>query len=434
MIQVEAQVPPYSLETEQAIIGGIILKPELFTELVGVLKAEHFYRTAHQLIYTAMSDCYAVQIPIGIVSLRETLNDNGSLEDAGGFAYLTDLALFAQPGYYPTPESMRHWVKVIRNNAGRREWIEVGHDLVALAEDKSQTNILEQIQKRFLTAAETMEIERKPSISSLVDAALTDIEARLVSSTGSIGLSTGFHSLDQKINGLQANKLIILAARSGVGKTSFSLNVAVNVILKEKRPVLFFSLEMTSQELMERVLKLVAESTSDRQKLANAAATIKEHEHLFLIEDRPDLSVSQIKAITQKTVTKYPDLGLVIVDYIGKVRPEDGQRFQSKTYEVEATTWGLKTIAKTLSLPVMALCQMNRGIEGRQDKAKPFLSDLKDSGAIEQDADLVLFITAEEGMESTPTLTIGKQRNGPKCEIPLFFAGHITKFTERNRV
>ncbi len=412
----------HSLQAEQAILTGILFQPALANEIN--LEPELFYRGVHQVIFKAILDCKKQNRPVSVVTLGEMIRDYQSLDQASGAIYLMDLATSFPDNFWPTAESMKFWASRVRELAGERKVQSILED--GLSESIKLPELLTQLQD----ASGLFEPEKKISTSEAILNAYDRIESKLISG-GVTGQPTGFSKLDSHINGLEPNKLIVLAARSGNGKTAFSINIARTMVLNNKKPVLFFSLEMTAEELIERMIKLVSDTTYDQGKIRQAAETLMQHHDLLLIEDSVDLTITDIQTITQRYLAKHPDLALVIVDYIGKVKPSaDSKRYQNKAYEVEGTTWGLKTIAKTHNLPVLALCQMNRGIEGRGDKTTPYLSDLKDSGAIEQDADIVMFLTSEEDNRTNPKLTIAKQRNGPLGEINFYFQGAICKFTE----
>lgn len=297
-----------------------------------------------------------------------------------------------------------------------------------MSQDKTEKAFLEKAQSQLMTIAQSFSQETSGSTDKMIDDAMALIEGKLIAPNGLTGLSTGFKALDAKTHGFQNGNLIILGARPSNGKTTLALNIAAHAVLQEKKPVLFFSLEMSGQELLEDVIKLVAGSTCNLGKLKQAVETVKAHQNLLHIKDKPDISLMDIQGITQKTQALCPDLGLVIIDHLGLVKPEEAKRFQNRAYELEEISWGLKAMAKTLKLPVLLLCQLNRTIETRQDK-KPMLSDLRDSGAIEQNADIVMFLSGERE-EPKRLLTIAKHRNGPLGEIPLSFHGAMAQFKE----
>lgn len=306
--------------------------------------------------------------------------------------------------------------------------IKTCYQLASMSQDKTEKAFLEKAQSQLMTIAQSFSQETSGSTDKMIDDAMALIEGKLIAPNGLTGLSTGFKALDAKTHGFQNGNLIILGARPSNGKTTLALNIAAHAVLQEKKPVLFFSLEMSGQELLEDVIKLVAGSTCNLGKLKQAVETVKAHQNLLHIKDKPDISLMDIQGITQKTQALCPDLGLVIIDHLGLVKPEEAKRFQNRAYELEEISWGLKAMAKTLKLPVLLLCQLNRTIETRQDK-KPMLSDLRDSGAIEQNADIVMFLSGERE-EPKRLLTIAKHRNGPLGEIPLSFHGAMAQFKE----
>lgn len=419
---------PHNTQAEQAILCAILKWPDSISRIINLIKPDFFYHETHKAIYEACLLCYKTQVPIEPVAVVSNLDDLGLLFTAGGASYVNDLFINSPSDISFRPESLEHWAKLIADCAQRAEVIKTFYQLASMSQDKTEKAFLEKAQSQLMTIAQSFSQETSGSTDKMIDDAMALIEGKLIAPNGLTGLSTGFKALDAKTHGFQNGNLIILGARPSTGKTTLALNIAAHAVLQEKKPVLFFSLEMSGQELLEDVIKLVAGSTCNLGKLKQAVETVKAHQNLLHIKDKPDISLMDIQGITQKTQALCPDLGLVIIDHLGLVKPEEAKRFQNRAYELEEISWGLKAMAKTLKLPVLLLCQLNRAIETRQDK-KPMLSDLRDSGAIEQNADIVMFLSGERE-EPKRLLTIAKHRNGPLGEIPLSFHGAMAQFKE----
>lgn len=427
--ELQDSVPPHSIEAEQAILCGLFQDPDCIHVLAGKLKPNHFYNYAHQLTYEACLALYNAQVPIDPVSVVEALKGHGHLENVGGVSYINGL-FTNTPDVSITASNVLHWVDILLDYSDRRELIRFGHQCLEAAHDTSQNNYLAEAQSQMLKLSNRSTENEFKTLEAMVNKGLSSIQERLSNPDGVTGLESGFKSLDSKTSGFQPGQLIILGARSGTGKTAFGLNVALAGCLEQQQPVLFFSLEMTGSELMQRAIKTVSGSMHDLEKLAMAADRLKALEGCFLVDDRANLTIGDIQAKATQTKANHPTLGLVVVDYLGKVKPStDGNRNTNRAYELEEVTWGLKILAKSLQVPVLALCQLNRAIETRQEK-KPQLSDLRDSGAIEQDADIVLFLSKDDRKPTETILTIAKHRNGPLGEIPLCFVPHLTQFRE----
>lgn len=429
------QLPPHNRDAEQAILCALLQTPDLLPHAVGILQPEHFYTSAHELIYRALLDCFERQAPIEPVAVTNALMVSGSLGVAGGGAYVWDLMIGSNPEIsIINRESLRYWIKILIDDARRREMIAACYEMIESAHDRGDKHYLEQAENLMHLIGEAYPDISKVDSVNVLDGAMAQLQEEANAPGGVTGLSTGFRQLDRLTHGFQPWQLITVSARPGGGKSAFALNVAAHVVLTQQRPVLYISLEMTATELMKRVLKQVADSQGDMGKLQDAAQRLKTHEHLFLFEDAAGLTLAAIQSRILKAKKKHPELGLIVVDHIGLIASEPNTRQQNRAYEIQAITSRLKTLAKTVQAPILQLAQMNRGIEARQDK-KPMLSDLRDSGSIEMDSDLVLFTHIDRDEERRPsgaaTLTIAKQRDGVQAEIPMLFIPHLTRFKEK---
>ncbi|MGE0200792.1 MAG: replicative DNA helicase [Candidatus Melainabacteria bacterium] len=426
------ELAPEDRQSELAVICGMLQNPALIPEALSTLKAEYFGQAATQAVFRAILECVRNDVPVCPVSLYDVMihTQSRDMPHGAGVGFLNDL-FTKSPDAVVTKSNFAYWLDKVRTTAIRRALWEEGHHLIESAFDPGNKTLLEDTQARLMTIAEAHAApEANGGTSGMIQEALADIGEALNNPTGITGIASGFRSLDTKTRGFQPGALNILAARSGTGKTALAVNIACHVVHGLEKPVLFFSLEMTGKELMARVIRQVAGSSTDLQRMQDATGIIEAHRHLWIVEDDPGMTISAIQARTQRELHRHGELGLIVVDYLGKVKPEgEASRFNNRAYELEAVTWGLKSMAKRLKLPVLALCQLNRAIEGRQSK-KPMLSDLRDSGAIEQDADVVLFLSPQEGQTAMVDLTIAKHRNGPLGEIPLAFLGHLTQFRE----
>jgi len=438
---VESLLPPHSVEAEQAVLGGILFSPDSFNRIVELLRAEDFYRGPHKHIFEAMVGLYDQNEPIDIVTVSEMLNDKESLEAAGGRSYVMDLALSVA-----TAENITYYAKIIRNKSLLRQLITAGNEIAGMcyqpAIDSEQA--IDTAQQKVFELAQHGVPQELTHIKDILPESWDQIEERCNNKGQLMGVSTGFYDLDNYTSGLCKSDLVILAARPSMGKTAFCLNIVTHVALREKRPVLVFSLEMGKEQLVLRML--CSEGEIDAQKIRTGE--IAEHDFPKLtqamgklgeapiyIDDTPAMSVMEMRAKARKVQMETGgDLGLIVIDYMQLMSgPGGGGNEANRNQEISAISRGLKGLARELKVPVMALSQLSRAVESRQDK-KPMLSDLRESGSIEQDADLVMFIYRDEyyNKESerpgTADIIIAKQRNGPVGEVSLLFRSSLTRF------
>ncbi len=430
------RVPPHSLEAEAGVLGAILLNNDVLPQVAEVLERDDFYRSGHRVLYDAMLELSEAGSPIDLVTASEALRQRGLLEKAGGAAYLAGLT-----DRVPSAENAEHYARIFRDRAILRKLIWVtteiaseGYQVDADVEaylDKAEQALFEVTQRKI-----------RPSFSRLKDIlrdAFTKIEELYERKELVTGVSTGFHELDQVTAGLQPSDLIIVAGRPGMGKTSFVLNVAQHAAIEGGVPVAFFSLEMSKEQLVMRLLCAEARvdshrlrrgmlKDSDWPKLTRAAGALADAP--IYIDDTPGLTTLELRAKARRLKSE-AGLGLVVVDYLQLMRARG--RFDLREQEISEISRSLKGLAKELDVPVVALSQLNRGVESRTDK-RPLLSDLRESGAIEQDSDVIMFIYRDEVYnkesqdQGMAELIVGKQRHGPTATVKLAFISEFTAF------
>jgi len=440
----QRRVLPHNLDAEASILGGILLRNEVLTQL-DTLDVEDFYDPRHKAVFAAIRALETAARPIDVVTLEAELEKMGKLEAVGGVALLGDLALRV-----PTPDNVLHYSRIVEDkHAARRlmlaasEIADKGYDDLGEVRDyldEAEAKIFEVTQRRDKGGPEPLK--------GLIKRVFSSLDERFSSPDGITGVPTGFEDLDQKTAGLQPTELIILAARPAMGKTSFALSVAQNCAIAGGWPCLVFSLEMSSTQLAERMLCSEARVDSSalrrgqlqRQDMTNltyAANTLSKAP--ILIDDTPALSIRELRARARrfrsnKQLFDGKKTGLILVDYLQLMRGSaPANKNGSREQEISEISRGLKSLAKELECPVVALSQLNRSLESRTDK-RPQLSDLRESGAIEQDADLIFFIYRDEvynketEAKGIAEVIIGKNRHGPTGTVETHFEGRYTRF------
>ena len=433
---------PQSLEAEEAVLGAVLVNPASIGRIVEFLKPESFYKPAHKLIYEAILDLYKKNEPIDIVTVSEHLRYNEELENAGGRAYINDLALNVV-----TTANVEFYAKIIQEKEIKRALINAGSEIVAMSYENEETDIvLDSAQKLIFNIAAERNSNDLIPIQDLVVASYEQIEDRFNNKDDLVGVTTGFYDLNALTSGLQNSDLIILAARPSMGKTAFALNLAQNVALQGKKAVAIFSLEMPKQQLTKRML--CAEAEVDTQRITSGNLQPKDWEKLvdamtrlsdakIYIDDTPSITAIDIKAKCRRLMMEEKNLGLVVVDYLQLM--EGGGNPNDRNQQISMISRSLKGLARELDVPILALSQLSRNVEQRNDK-RPMLSDLRDSGAIEQDADIVMFIYRDEYYnkdnvenKGKAEIIIAKHRNGPVGTIELLFQSNITKFKNKTK-
>ncbi len=435
----EDKIPPQNLAAEQSVVGSMLLDKNAVIKVIETLHPDSFYRDAHRYIYEAVLDLFDRGEPVDLVTVTEALRKNGKLEAAGGAVYITDLL-----NSVPTAANVEHYAKIVEEKAVLRRLIEAGTRIVSdgFSEPEDVDQILDHAEKAIFDIALKRVREGFHRIDSVIKRVLDKIDSLYGKKEAITGTPTGFPDLDQLTAGFQNSDLIIIAARPAVGKTAFALNIAQNIAIKHKIPVAIFSLEMSKDQLAQRMLcsegevdaqKLKTASLSDTgwKKLTRALGRLSEAP--IYIDDSATLTATEIRAKARRLKIE-KGLGLVIVDYLQLMRGK--ARIENRVQEISDIARSLKTLARELEVPVVALSQLSRAVEQRTDRI-PRLSDLRESGEIEQTADVVLFIHRDDYYNpqsergNIAEIIIAKQRNGPIGSIELVFRKEIAKFCSK---
>ena len=433
---------PQSIEAEEAVLGAILENPAALGRVVEFLKPESFYKPAHKIIYDAMLNMFRKNEPIDIVTISEYLRNREELELAGGRAYINDLAINVV-----TTTNIEYYAKIVQEKEIKRALINAGSEIVSMSYESEDTdNVLDNAQKLIFNIASQKDTSDLVAIQDLVVESYEQIEQRFNNKDELVGVTTGFYDLNALTSGLQKSDLIILAARPSMGKTAFALNLAQNVALKGKKAVAIFSLEMPKQQLTKRML--CSEAEVDTQRITSGNIQPKDWEKLvdamtrlsdakIYIDDTSGVTATDIKAKCRRLMMEEKNLGLIIIDYLQLM--EGGGNTNDRNQQISQISRSLKGLARELDVPIIALSQLSRGVEQRNDK-RPMLSDLRDSGAIEQDADIVMFIYRDEyynrddvNNKGKAEVIIAKHRNGPVGTVELLFQSNITKFKNKTQ-
>ncbi|HLT31745.1 MAG TPA: replicative DNA helicase [Myxococcaceae bacterium] len=433
------------LSAERAVLGALLADSSLMNEVAEVLAPEDFSTQAHEAIYEAMRALELNQRKVDHLTLAEELKVRGKLAGVGGPAYLMGLDQVV-----PLAQNAREYAELVKDKALRRRVVDAARGIIELASSEvGETDaLLDEAERRmFLVAEKKREGDLLP-VRELMDRTLELLDKMRMSSSGITGLSTGYIDLDHQLTGLHPGELLILAARPGMGKTSLAMNMALHCAMKEKRPAAIFSLEMPSEQLLMRLLSSAARvdmkklrggrlTPNDEERLTEIAGTL--FEAPLYIDDTGSLSPFDLRAKLRRLKQKSGDLGLVVIDYLQLMSMKN--RSESRQLEISEISRALKQLSKELEVPVLALSQLSRKVEERKG-GKPMLSDLRESGAIEQDADVVMFIHREDtgdeegdgGVRPSAIpveLIVAKQRNGPIGSVDLIFLGEFTRFESR---
>jgi replicative DNA helicase len=431
------KIPPHDLDAEKSVLGGILIDASAIALVAHFLKPEHFYLPEHQTLYSTMLTLFEKQQPIDIVTLQAQLKKEGNLKKIGGQSYLSDLI-----NTVPTSAYIEHYAQIVKNHYVKRKLIDLSSRMVEKAFDEQGDvkKLLDEAEMEIFALSQQHLHQDFIELKEILAESFERLEELTKKGVHFRGIPTGFADLDAKLAGFQPSNLIILAARPALGKTSLALNIALNVAVNEKAPVGFFSLEMSKEELVDRLLVGQADidawrlktgrlSDEDYKKLTEAMGELSEAP--IFIDDTPGASILEMRTKARKLKAE-KDIKLIIVDYLQLA--DAGRRFDSRVQEVSFVSQGLKNLARELKIPVLAISQLSRAVEQRGTK-KPQLSDLRESGSIEQDADVVIFLYQEEESEDLieqnkrlVKLLIAKHRNGPTGEIDLMFRGDRVRF------
>lgn len=434
------KVPPHSIKAEQSLLGGLFLDNRSWDQIADKVGEHDFYRREHRLIHQAVAMLAEQSQPFDVVTVSELLEGRGELDDAGGLPYLGALAEDT-----PSAANILAYAQIVREYSVMRQLIAVGTDISDSAfrpEGRKAAELLDNAERKVFEISEqqTRGGGGFAPLKQLLSVALERIETLYEQDEPITGLPTGFADFDEKTSGLQPGDLVIVAGRPSMGKTTFAMNVAENAAISTGRPVAVFSMEMPGESLAMRMMSSLGRVNQHRvrtgkleddewPRLTSALSLLGEAK--IFIDDTPAMSPSEIRARCRRLKREQGDLGLVVLDYLQLMQaPGSGE---NRATEISAISRGLKSLAKELKVPVMALSQLNRNLEQRPNK-RPVMSDLRESGSIEQDADVVVFIYRDEVYnEDSPDkglaeIIIGKQRNGPIGTVRLTFLGEFTKF------
>ncbi|MGV6825467.1 MAG: replicative DNA helicase [bacterium] len=434
------RVPPHSIQAEQSVIGGLMLANDAWDQVADRVGREDFYRREHRLIFEEITRLADLQSPFDVVTLAESLERSENLEAVGGLPYLGKLA-----GDTPTAANIQAYADIVREHSVMRQLIKVGTEISDSGfrpQGRTVAHLLDEAEKRVFEIAEqrNREGEGFKDIGSLLTATVNRIDELYQSDEPLTGVSTGFADFDGRTSGLQKGDLVIVAGRPSMGKTTFAMNMAENVAIGTKKPVAVFSLEMPGEQLIMRMMSSLGRinqtkvrsgklDDEDWPRLTSAVGLLNETK--LFIDDTAGVTPTEIRARSRRLMREHGELGLIVIDYLQLMQaPGAGE---NRATEISAISRALKGLAKELEVPVVALSQLNRNLEQRPNK-RPVMSDLRESGSIEQDADLVIFIyrdevyneeSADKGMAE---VIIGKQRNGPIGTVRLSFRGEFTRF------
>ncbi|OCS87916.1 replicative DNA helicase [Caryophanon tenue] len=434
------RVPPHNQEAEQAVLGAIFLDPTTLITASEILRAEDFYRSAHQKIFETLIRLSDQGKAIDVVTVTEELSSKKELENVGGVAYLMELS-----SAVPTAANVGYYAKIVEEKALLRRLIHVATKIAEdgyTREDEVEA-LLGEAERKVMEVANRKNASDFRHIKDVLVNTYDNIE-QLQHRTGDVtGVPTGFVDLDKLTAGFQRNDLIIVAARPSVGKTAFALNVAQNVAVRANENVAIFSLEMGAEQLIMRML--CAEGNIDAQNLRTGALTPEDWNKLMIamgtlsdsgifIDDTPGVRISEIRAKCRRLANEQGGLGMILIDYLQLIQG-NGKAGESRQQEVSEISRSLKALARELKVPVIALSQLSRGVEQRQDK-RPMMSDLRESGSIEQDADIVAFLYRNDYYDKSDEaedkgiieIIVAKQRNGPTDTVKLMFKKEYNKF------
>lgn len=441
------KVPPQAIDLEEAVLGALMLEKDALTNVIDILKVESFYKEAHKVIFQAILDLFTETQPIDLLTVTTQLRKNGALEVAGGAYYVTELT-----SKVASAANIEYHARIITEQSIKRELIRISSTIQKDAfEDTTDVfELLDSMEQSLFEISEKNIRKNYADMRSILRDAMTELEARKNQKDGLTGVPSGFTALDRVTSGWQKSDLVIIAARPAMGKTAFVLSVLRNAAVDHNRPVAIFSLEMSSVQLVNRLISSEAELDAEKIKKGTLAdhewaqlvhKTAKLSKAPLFVDDTPALSILELRAKCRKLKAQH-DIQLVVVDYLQLMSGDSkGGLGGNREQEIASISRALKKIAKELSIPVIALSQLSRAVETRGGDKRPQLSDLRESGAIEQDADMVMFlyrpeyygITEDEGGASTAGLgevIIAKHRNGSLENVKLRFIGRYTKFTD----
>jgi replicative DNA helicase len=441
------KIPPQAVDLEEAVLGALMLEKDALTNVIDILKVESFYKEAHKVIFQAILDLFAESQPIDLLTVTTQLRKNGALEVAGGAFYITELT-----SKVASASNIEYHARIITEQAIKRELIKISSEIQkdAFEETTDVFELLDKMEQNLFEISEKNIRKNYSDMRSIMREAIIELEQRKNQKDGLTGVPSGFTALDRVTSGWQKSDLVIIAARPAMGKTAFVLSVLRNAAVDHNKPVAIFSLEMSAVQLVNRLISSEAELSSEKIKKGTLAdhewaqlvhKTAKLSKAPLFVDDTPALSILELRAKCRKLKAQH-DIQMVVIDYLQLMSGDTkGGGGGNREQEIASISRALKKIAKELSIPVIALSQLSRAVETRGGDKRPQLSDLRESGAIEQDADMVMFlyrpeyygITEDEGGGSTAgvgEVIIAKHRNGSLENVKLRFIGQYTKFTD----
>lgn len=433
------KLPPHSIDAEQSVLGALLIDNQAWDKIADVLVEHDFYRPDHQLLFNAIAALTAKDTPVDVLTLAEYLKANGHLEKVGGDLYLYELA-----NNTPSAVNIVAYANIVRERSVLRQLTHVGGKIADSGfhpDGRDTPVLLDEAESMVFAIAEQTSRQGGPEdIKDLLANAVERIDTLFHSDGAITGVSTGFQDLDELTSGFQPSDMIVIAGRPSMGKTMLGMNIAEHAALKEGKPVLVFSLEMPGEALATRLLSSLGRIDQHRLRTGRlrdedwpritSAVSMLSEAKLF-IDDTPAISPSELRARARRTAKVHGQLGLIVVDYL-QLMQIPGSR-ENRTLEISEISRSLKSLAKELNVPVVALSQLNRGLEQRPNK-RPIMSDLRESGAIEQDADVIAFIYRDEVYnpesqdKGIAEIIIAKQRNGPIDTVRLTFMGKYVRF------
>ena len=433
------KMQPHSVEAEQSVLGGLLLSADSWDAVAESVTATDFYRPGHRLIFSQIAQLAEANEPVDVITVADKLQARGELDAAGGLPYLAELAQNT-----PSASNIRAYAQVVRERASLRKLIEAAQEIADSGfnpEGRQSNELIDEAERRIMQIAEEGPKAGGPQdVNPLLKQALGRIEELFQNGGDITGLSTGFLELDRMTSGLQGSDLVIVAGRPSMGKTSFAMNMVEHAVLTQEKPILVFSMEMPADSLIIRMLSSIGRI--DQTRLRNgkleqedwpklSAAVTKLKDVPLFIDDTPALTPTEVRSRARRISREHGGLGMVMVDYMQLMQVAGAS--EGRTAEISEISRSLKAIAKEFKVPMVALSQLNRSLEQRPNK-RPVNSDLRESGAIEQDADVIMFIYRDEVYneesqdKGVAEIIIGKQRNGPIGRCRLAFLGEYTRF------
>ena len=432
------KIPPHDIEAEQAVIGSMLTDDEAVMAAVERLKADCFYREDNRLIFEAIVNLYNRSEPVDLVTVNDELSSMGNFEKVGGFEYIATL-----PDKVPTTANVQKYIDIVEEKSTLRKLIKTANEIIELGYNPTEDveDIMAGAEKKIFDLIQNKNQKSYTPIKDVLIESFTKLEELYNQKSKITGIPTGFYDLDDKTAGLHGSDLILVAARPAMGKTAFALNIAANAAIKANTPVAVFSLEMSKDQLVNRILCIEAMVDSNKimtgkleeddwSKLASVVGPISDSG--IFIDDTPGISIMEIRTKCRKLKNEQ-HIGLIVIDYIQLVQGSNNRKNGSREQEIAEISRSLKILAKELDVPVIALSQLSRAVEQRPDH-RPMLSDLRESGSIEQDADIVMFLYRDDYYnpdtedKNISEVIIAKHRAGSTGTVKLLWMGNYTKF------